>query len=100
MIALGIAVAWAGYGILSNGYYWLKGYDLSWGQIWSPGGYYKGTWPPQIAPNTTLIPTGQSGTSGTGGTAAGSTGTEKSITPKTPLGNQYPYGAAGPPGGG
>ena len=43
---LGMAVLWAGYGLIFTGYVWLRGYNLTAGEIWGPFNYYKGQWPP------------------------------------------------------
>lgn len=56
MGAVALAVTFAGYGIAFTGYVWLKGHDLTLAQIWSPVGYYRGTWPPPPIPAGQLFP--------------------------------------------
>jgi len=67
MLALGMILSFAGYGIAWTGHLWNKGYNLSFKEIWWPGAY-TGTWPPPIAPDTVIIPTG----TGSAPTASGS----------------------------
>ena len=56
MGAVALVVVFAGYGIAFTGYVWLKGYDLSVAEIWSPTGFYRGTWPPPRIPPGQLFP--------------------------------------------
>lgn len=62
MIVVGFGLGWIGYTLLVTGYSWVKGYDLSFSQIASPTNYYKGTWPPPLAPDTVIIPNGTAAT--------------------------------------
>jgi hypothetical protein len=58
MLVLGFGVAWFGYGLVVYGHALVKGYNLSFGEVFSPTSFYKGTWPPSQAPNTVIFPTG------------------------------------------
>ena len=58
MIALAFGLLWVGYGIGLTGFVWVRGYNLSGSQIFSPTGYYTGDWPPQKAGNLVIIPNG------------------------------------------
>jgi hypothetical protein len=69
MLVIGFGLGWIGYGLAFWGYSLVKGYNLSFSDIFSPTSYYKGTWPPGAAPNTVLIPNGKAGP-----TTAGTTG--------------------------
>lgn len=55
------AVLWTAYTLLFTGYVWVRGYDISFGQITGPVNYYKGTWPPGTSiPVGQIFPTGKS----------------------------------------
>jgi hypothetical protein len=58
MIAIGVFLAWAAYGLGLWGVSLLKGWNLGFKDIWSPAGYYTGKWPPPAAGNTVIIPDG------------------------------------------
>ena len=58
MIAVGMFLLFTGYGLGYWGYSMIRGYNLGFKQLFSPTGYYKGAWPPQLAGNTTIIPDG------------------------------------------
>lgn len=89
MVGLGFGLAWIAYTGMIWGVSLLKGWDLSLGEIASIGHPYSGTWPPPIAPNTVVFPTGQAATKTTAvsKTTGGKPGTV------TPGGG----GTAGPP---
>jgi hypothetical protein len=72
MLVIGFGLGWLGYGLAFWGYSMVKGYNLSFSDVFSPGSYYKGTWPPALAPDTVLIPNGKAGAS-TAGTTSGVT---------------------------
>lgn len=55
-VVLGMAVLWAAYGVAYTGYVWLRGYDISFLEIWAPVHYYQGNWPPAKIPATQVIP--------------------------------------------
>lgn len=70
MIVIGIALVFTGYTCGMWGYCLIKGYNISFSQLISPSGYYKGTWPPPLITDTSvLLPTGASSSSSL--TAAG-----------------------------
>lgn len=55
---LSFAVLWAAYGLVFTGYCWVRGYNISFGQIVDPVNYYRGTWPPPASiPATQVLPT-------------------------------------------
>jgi hypothetical protein len=58
MIAVGVLLAWTAYGLGVWGVSLLKGWNLGFKDIWSPVAYYNGSWPPQTAGNTVIIPDG------------------------------------------
>lgn len=58
MIAIGVLLAWAAYGLGVWGVSLVRGWNLGVRQIWSPTGYYTGAWPPGLAGNETIIPDG------------------------------------------
>jgi hypothetical protein len=54
---LSMLVLWAAYAGVYTGYVWLRGYNISFGQIVDPVNYYKGTWPPgQDIPPGNVLP--------------------------------------------
>lgn len=67
MIAIGFALGWVGYSLSFWGYSLVRGYNLSFTDIFSPSKFYSGTWPPTIAPNTTIFPNGSSAPSSSAG---------------------------------
>jgi hypothetical protein len=75
VIVVGFALGWVGYVAFTWGYSLVKGYDLSFSEIASPTNYYKGKWPPPLAPNTVIIPNGQAASATTGKKTAASTAT-------------------------
>ena len=52
MPVLGILLAFAGYGLMVQGYVWVRRYAITPAQIWSPTGYYTGQWPPETVPDS------------------------------------------------
>jgi hypothetical protein len=56
VIIIGFGLAWAGYSLVFYGLSLVHGYDLSFTQVFSPVSYYKGTWPPALAPDTSIFP--------------------------------------------
>ncbi len=58
MIPIGFAVAWTGYAAGMFGYCLVKGYGITFTQIVSPTKFWKQAWPPGIAENTSIFPTG------------------------------------------
>ena len=86
MIAVGMGLVWLGYTAGLWGYSLLQGYNLSLGQLISPGGYYKGHWPPQKAGNTVIFPSGTKASltsvalsPGTPGTSSSTPGSAASV---------------------
>lgn len=81
MIAIGVFLAWAAYGLGLWGVSLIRGWNLGFTDLWSPARYYAGSWPPQLAGNTVIIPDGsrastldaafQSGASGSSGSGGG-----------------------------
>ena len=84
MIVIGMGLGWVGYALAWRGFALVKGWNLSTGQIISPTKYYKGAWPPPLAPDTAIFPTGK---------AASTTGDTSSPAPST-----KPGAAICPPG--
>jgi hypothetical protein len=64
VIIIGFGLGWLGYGLLFYGVSLVKGYDLSFSEVFSPKSYYKGSWPPAAAPDTSIFP-GQKTPAGT-----------------------------------
>lgn len=61
MVWLGFGIVWLGYGAGMYGYSLVRGYNLSAKQVFSPVGFYAGKWPPEMAGNTEILPTGKQG---------------------------------------
>ena len=59
MVWVGFGILWIGYGAGIYGWSLLRGYDLSFKDVFSPTGWYSGPWPPQAASPDVVIP-GQS----------------------------------------
>src|SRR5215831_13636170 len=59
MVWLGFGLAWLGYGAGLYGYSLIRGYNLSGKQVFSPVGWYQGKWPPELAGNTQILPSGK-----------------------------------------
>lgn len=84
MIAIGVFLAWAAFGLGVWGVALIKGWNLGFVDIWSPAGYYRGKWPPALAGNTVIIPDGskaslasasfEDGGASSSGTSSGSSG--------------------------
>jgi len=75
MPAIAMGIIWGGYSVTLWGYTLLKGYNLTFPQLVSPTGYYKGTaWPPPgTIPGSQVFPGG----GGAAPAATASTGTGK-----------------------
>lgn len=58
MIAIGVFLIWAAFGLGVWGVALVRGWNLGFADIWSPTHYYAGSWPPQLAGNTVIIPDG------------------------------------------
>ena len=58
---IGIALIFAGYGIALTGAIWLRGYNLTLTQMWSPTSYFNQQWPPGLIPDGVLLPGAASG---------------------------------------
>lgn len=81
MIAIGVFLVWAAFGLGVWGVALVRGWNLGFSDIWSPVHYYTGSWPPQLAGNTVIIPDGskastltadfQSSAAAAGGAAGG-----------------------------
>ena len=60
MTAIGMGVAWAGYGLALFGWCLLQGYDVTLGQLMSPlhpyGAGAGQPWPPKSIPATQVFP--------------------------------------------
>jgi Transglycosylase SLT domain len=69
MIAIGFGLFWLSSGFVMYGYSLIRGYDLTIGDIMSPTHFYTGKWPPPLAGNTQIFPTGI-GTAGSATTTA------------------------------
>jgi len=78
MIAVGVLLAWTAYGLGVWGVALLKGWNLGFKDIWSPVAYYQGSWPPQTAGNTVIIPDGSAASLATASFQTASTGTSTS----------------------
>jgi hypothetical protein len=75
MIAIGVFLAWASYGLGVWGVALVKGWNLGARQIWSPTGYYTGKWPPALAGNTVIIPDGTAASAASASFQSSATGT-------------------------
>jgi hypothetical protein len=64
-VVVAFGVAWVAYALTFTGWCWVRGYDISFKQIWSPFSYYTGTWPPSTASPTEYFPSGTGGPSPT-----------------------------------
>jgi hypothetical protein len=80
MVALGFGVIWAGYSTAFWGWCLIRGYDVTFGQLVSPTGYYGAggqSWPPPQIPDSQVFPGGSaasaSATSTSPATASGVT---------------------------
>lgn len=58
MIAIGVFLAWAAFGLGVWGVSLIRGWNLGAADIWSPTRWYSGPWPPPLAGNTVIIPDG------------------------------------------
>lgn len=70
-VVIAFAVMWTAYTVIFTGYSWLRGYDISFGEIVSPLHWYSGPWPPPKASPNEIIPGGRKGGSSGSGTASG-----------------------------
>lgn len=95
MIAVAVFVAWAAYGLGIMGLSLIKGWNLGFKDIWSPVSFYSGKWPPALAGDCSIIPTGtaaslasstSSGTSSTSSSSSGSGGSGSGAVPSAPSG--------------
>lgn len=82
MVAVGMGLLWATYTVMLYGYTLVRGYDITLVQMAKPG-TFSATWPPPIAPNTELIPSGKSSTA-----AGGTSGSDKLAGPIVTLPGQ------------
>lgn len=78
MIAIGVALAWAAFGLGVWGVVLIKGWNLGAPDIWSPTGYYHGKWPPALAGNTVIIPDGTKASTVSASFQTSSSGTSSS----------------------
>jgi hypothetical protein len=60
MIAVGMFLLFAAYGLGFWGFSLLEGYNLGFKQLFSPTAYYTGKWPPALAGDTVIVPDGTS----------------------------------------
>jgi hypothetical protein len=100
MIPVGFALAWIGYAIGFYGRALVKGWNISFTQVASPTSYYKGAWPPPMATNTTVFPSGKaSDNAGTSGTGTSKSSTSLPTSKTGTGGSKRPGGGPGSVGG-
>ncbi len=90
MIAIGVFLAWAAFGLGVWGVALIKGWNLGAADIWSPTGYYRGKWPPATAGNTVIIPDGSAASLASAsfeGGGSSSSGGSSGSAPAAPAGN-------------
>lgn len=95
---LSFTVLWAAYGLMFTGYAWLRGYNISFPEIWSPVNYYQGSKLSDagLFSGTGVFPTGKV-SSPSGGASLGTAAQRLTIALQTaPLGNiiQNPPGTS------
>jgi hypothetical protein len=56
MVAVGMALVWAGYSVGLWGWCLIRDYNLTFGQLVSPTHPYSGTWPPAPIPSSQIWP--------------------------------------------
>jgi hypothetical protein len=78
MVALGFGLVWLGWSAGLWGYCLVRGYDVTLTQLVSPG--YRIAWPPPLADNTVIIPSGLP-SGGKSTTAASAGGAPSAGTP-------------------
>jgi hypothetical protein len=71
VIVVGMGLGWVGYALAWYGYSLVKGYDLTFMQLVSPGKFYTGKWPPPAASPDAIFPGGKTATAPTTATTAG-----------------------------
>lgn len=92
MIAIGVFLAWAAYGLGLWGVALVRGWNLGFRDIWSPTAWYSGKWPPPLAGNTVIIPDGTkaslaSAAFESGGSSSSSGSSSSGSAPAPPSGN-------------
>ena len=70
MVAIGIALLWASYGLGLQGYALVRGYDMTPGSFWNP--VHPGQWNTQLYTGPGIFPDGK--TQGNSGSSSAATG--------------------------